>query len=373
MTKVQKKFSAEFKAKVALAALQNQMTVAEIIERFGVSKTMIYKWKAEAQANLATVFGKQEQAKGTQRELDNLNRKIGDRHGAGFCKAGIRSIGDSDARKKLVSPDSKLSQNKQLEVLGLSKGDCYYKPSAQKPDEAPMREAIDREHTEHPAMGVRQMRALLCCLGFAVGCKRVRRMMRQMAIHAFYPEPNLSRLGQAKHVRPYLLRHMKVEAPGQVWSTDIAYIKMGRGFLYLYAIIDVYSRHIVGWGLYSTLEASNALEVLRHAVARHGAPGIINSDQGSQYTCEQWLQTVEAMGIKVSMDGRGRCRDNAWIERFWRTLKTEYVYLNPLDNATDLRAGIAGYISYYNERRPHSSLGDVTPKVKLSKISKPAA
>lgn len=272
-----------------------------------------------------------------------------------------------------MSPDSKLSQNRQLEVLGLSKGDWYYNPVAEKSDEASMRDAIDREHTEHPAKGVRQMRAMLCALGMAVGCKRVRRMMRQMAIQAFYPRPNLSRLGQAKHVRPYLLRHMKIGAPGKVWSTDITYVKMGRGFLYLYAIIDVYSRYIVGWGLYNTLETSNAIEVLRRAVERHGAPEIINSDQGSQYTCEQWLQTVGAMGIKVSMDGRGRCRDNAWIERFWRTLKTEYVYLNPHDNASDMRDGIARYIGYYNERRPHSSLGGLTPQVKLSKTLTPAA
>jgi putative transposase len=218
------------------------------------------------------------------------------------------------------------------------------------------------------------MRAfLLNSENIKIGLGRLRRLMRRMAIHPFYPAPNLSKLGKAKYVQPYLIRDLAIDHPNQVWSTDITYISMSKGFMYLYAIIDVYSRKIVGWGLYNTLEASNAIDVLQRAIASHGTPEIINSDQGSQYTCPLWIDTIKSLSIKVSMDGRGRCRDNAWIERFWRTLKTEYVYLNPHDTAEALRFGISGYIDYYNNRRYHSSIGGLTPSQKyLQKLTSAA-
>lgn len=203
-------------------------------------------------------------------------------------------------------------------------------------------------------MGVRQMLAYLVGLGYKIGHGRVRKLMRKMAIMPIYPKPNLSKLGKAKYVHPYLLRKLEINHRNQVWSTDITYISMNKGFMYLYAIIDVYSRKIVGWGLYNTLDAVNAIEVLNKAISTHGMPEIINSDQGSQYTCPLWVKTLKKLEIKISMDGRGRCRDNAWIERFWWTLKHEYVYLNPQDKAADLRDGIARYISYYNNKRYHS-------------------
>lgn len=189
-----------------------------------------------------------------------------------------------------------------------------------------------------------------------IGIKRTRRLMRKMDITAIYPKPNLSRLGQAEYIHSYLLRNKTIDHPNQVWSTDISYIPMPKGKLYLFAIMDVYSRFIVGWGLYNTLEAQNAVDVLSLAVERFGAPEIINSDQGCQFTCSLWEDTLKGYGIKISMDGRGRCRDNAWIERFWRTLKREYVYLNLHDKASDMRSGIADYINYYNIARYHSSI-----------------
>lgn len=263
----------------------------------------------------------------------------------------------------MISPDNQLSINKQLEVTGISKGDYYYEPAPEKEDEADIRKEIDKEYTEHPFKGVRQMRAHLAMLGFLIGVKRVRRIMREMAINPFYPKENTSKRGQAKYVHKYLLRHLDINHRNQVWSTDITYIHLGGGKkAYLYAIIDVYSRYIVGWGLYVTLESANAIEVLRRAVERYGAPEIINSDQGSQYTCHEWVDALKELGIQISMDGRGRCRDNAWIERFWRTVKWEYVYLNPHENAGDMREGLRGYIGYYNDRRPHGSLANRTPR-----------
>ena len=260
-----------------------------------------------------------------------------------------------------------------MKILGLNKSGYCYKPRTPKPDEAEICAAIDREHLDHPAKGVVQMRDFLVVMGFVIGVKRTRRLMRKMAIEPFYPKPNLSKLGRAKYVHPYLLRGMTVDHRNQVWSTDITYIPMPKGFLYLYAIIDVYSRYIVGWGLYSTLEADNAIEVLNRAIKEHGKPEIVNSDQGRQYTCQKWIDTLQDKGIAISMDGRGRCRDNAWIERFWRTLKTEYVYLNPWSEAALMREGICGYIDYYNNRRCHSSIGHVPPaKLFLGNTSKAA-
>ena len=255
-----------------------------------------------------------------------------------------------------------------MKILGISKGNYYYKAVPESEEDLRICSLIDKEHLEHPTKGVMQMREYLLTLNILIGPKRVRRLMRKMGIEAVYPKPNLSKLGRAKYVHKYLLRNMKITRRNQVWSTDITYIPMHKGFLYLYAIIDVYSRYIVGWGLYSTLESENAIEVLKRAIARHGAPEIINSDQGSQYTCKEWVETLKGYKIQISMDGRGRCRDNAWIERFWRTLKEDYVYLNPDNNGQEMRTGIADYINYYNNVRIHSSNGRMTPKKAYEKL-----
>ena len=219
---------------------------------------------------------------------------------------------------------------------------------------------IGHQYAEHPAMGARQVVDCLKSLGFEVGRKLVRRLMALMDIRAIYPMKSLSKDSWMKYRMPYLLRHLDIAHPNHVWSTDISYIAMEHGFMYLYAIIDVYSRCIVGWGLYNTLDASNAIEVLERAIKEYGALEIINSDQVSQPTSEEWLEACEAYGIKVSMDGIARCLDNIWIERFWRTIKREYIYLNPEDNVVALRRGIAGFIDYYN-RRSHYGIGHKIP------------
>lgn len=260
-----------------------------------------------------------------------------------------------------MSPESELSLNRQLDILGISKGSYYYKPVAPSAEELDICGKIDRIHELHPAKGVRQMRLALIGLGVLIGVKRLRRLMRKMAIETYYPKPNLSKLGKAGYIHPYLLRKMNITRPNQVWSTDITYIAMPHGHAYLYAIIDAYSRLIVGWGLYTTLEAKNAKEVLERAVDEYGKPEIVNSDQGSQYTCPLWIETLKSLEIQISMDGRGRCLDNHWIERFWHTLKTEYVYLHPHTSVLSMRQGIAWYINDYNTARGHSRLNGLPP------------
>lgn len=254
-----------------------------------------------------------------------------------------------------------MSVNRQLEVLGISKGSYYYEPKGPSQEEIDICHKIDEHHELHPAKGVRQMRLFLLSLGLIVGIKKVRRLMRDMGIEVVYAKPNLSRLGRAKYVHTYLLRHIKASRPNHVWSTDITYVRMPHGHAYLYAIIDVYSRYIVGWGLYTTLDGANAIDVLDRAIAAHGKPEIINSDQGSQYTCKAWVDRLESEEIKISMDGRARCLDNIWIERFWHTIKSEYIYLHPHSSVADMRSGIAWWIDYYNKERGHSELKGKTP------------
>ena len=178
---------------------------------------------------------------------------------------------------------------------------------------------------------------------------------------AIYPKRNLSKLGQAKYVHSYKLRKLEFTHSNQVWSIDITYLPMKHGFMYLTAIIDVYSRYIVGWGLSNSLDGEHSLKVLREAITHYGKPDIVNSDQGSQFTCKAWIEYLQDQEITISMDGRGRCLDNVWIERFWRTIKQEYVYLNPEENGTVLFKGIKKYMDYYNNRRTHRSLDRLTP------------
>lgn len=256
------------------------------------------------------------------------------------------------------------SKARQCKLLGIARSTSYYKrKEVESQKNLKMMELMDKQYDRCPAMGVRQMVDYLKGEGYHVGRKLVRRLMALMGLRAVYPLKSLSKGGWVKYRMPYLLRGVRITRRNQVWSTDISYIPMENGFMYLYAIIDVYSRYIVGWGLYNSLDAANAIEVLDKAVAQYGAPEIINSDQGVQYTCEEWHYACDKYGIRISMDGRARCLDNVWIERFWRTIKREYVYLNPETSVNALRRGIAKYMDYYNNRRCHQGIAHQVPGV----------
>jgi putative transposase len=220
---------------------------------------------------------------------------------------------------------------------------------------------IDEHHLEHPTHGVLQIRDFLRLNGFTIGAKRVRRLMRLMGIEVIYPKRNLSKLGHAKYIRPYLLRGLRITRPNQVWGIDITYIAMKHGFMYLIAIIDHYSRYIVAWDVFNSLDAENALKVLKQAIKKHGKPEILNSDQGSQFTCALWVEFANSEQLQISMDGKGRATDNAFIERFWRTVKQDYVYLYPSENGTELFMGLKKFIDYYNNQKPHQSLKSSIP------------
>lgn len=255
-----------------------------------------------------------------------------------------------------------MSVSKQCEILGLSRTAYYYKPKGEREENLRIMEEMDKDNMSDGTKGVVGMTDFLREEGYKVGCRRVRRLMRLMGIQVIYPKKHLSTLGSAVYIKPYLLRHLEVTHRNQVWSIDITYIPMKHGFMYLTAIIDVYSRFIVGWSLSNTLDASNCVEVLEEAIRRYGVPEIINSDQGCQFTSSLWQETCSRHSeMKVSMDGRGRCKDNIWIERFWRTIKYQYIYNQPAETGTELYKGIDKFIDRYNYHRRHQGIGRRKP------------
>lgn len=254
-----------------------------------------------------------------------------------------------------------LSVRKQADMLEVSRSSLYYTPVGESEENLEIMRLIDSYHIEHPTTGVLGMQDMLRYEGYTANHKRIRRLLRLMDIRAIYPRKCLSRCNYAEYIYPYLLKKGDDFQPNDVWSIDITYIPMRKGFMYLTAIIDVASRFIVGWALSNTLEARICTEVLTEAIAKYGKPKIINSDQGSQFTCPRWVDMLRNEGIKISMDGKGRAKDNIWIERFWKTIKQEHIYLNPADDGLELYFGIKDYISFYNFNRAHQGIGRIKP------------
>lgn len=220
---------------------------------------------------------------------------------------------------------------------------------------------LDEEYTAHPFYGSRRMTVWLAGQGEVVNRKRVQRLMRLMGLEAIYPKPRLSVPGQNHRVYPYLLRDVKVERPNQVWSTDITYVPLTQGFMYLAATIDWHSRYVLAWRLSNTLDGSFCLEMLDDALSR-GQPEVFNTDQGVQFTAQAWTSRLESAGVAVSMDGRGRCLDNVFVERLWRSVKYEDIYLRGYGAVPELERGLGAYFTFYNEERPHQALDYRTPK-----------
>ncbi len=286
-----------------------------------------------------------------------------------MAKKKVQASRSLDELRTLVSDNERISIRNQCELLGINRSGIYYEPKEESAENLSIMNALDKEHLQHPTHGVLQLQDYLFTLGFFVNHKKVRRLMKVLRIEAQYPKQNLSKLGKAVYVHPYLLRHLSIERANQVWSIDITYIAMQKGFMYLTAIIDVYSRYIVGWSLHNTLQAENVKEVLEAAVTKHGKPEIINSDQGSQFTCPLWIEALKEHGIRVSMDGRRRAIDNIYIERFWRTIKQDYVYMYPCENGLVLYNGIKWFIEYYNTIKCHQGIGRQTPESRYLKAS----
>lgn len=268
-----------------------------------------------------------------------------------------------------ISNNEKLSIRHQCELIGVNRSSIYYHPHGESDENLEIMRKMDQEHLTHPTYGVLQMQDFLEQEGFMINHKRIRRLLRLMGIMAIYPQRNLSKLGHAKYIHPYLLKGLKITHPNQVWAIDITYIPMARGFMYLTAIIDLYSRFVVGWDVFNSLDAENSMMVFERAKAQYGKPEIINSDQGSQFTCALWTAYLEKNGIKISMDGKGRAIDNIFIERLWRTVKQDYVYLYPASDGLELYQGLEEFFTYYNTRKTHQGIRRQIPIKRYQQVA----
>jgi len=262
----------------------------------------------------------------------------------------------------LVEPGhGSLTIGDQCELVGVARSTYYYYSTKDTDGDERLRQAILRIYEECSFYGVRRMRVTLRNEGFHVGARRVRRLLRQMGLNAIGPKRNLSKPAPGHEKHPYLLRGLDINQPNQVWATDITYIKLDGGFVYLTAIIDWFSRKILAWELSNTLDTGFCVKALRKAAAENGAPDIFNTDQGCQFTSSEFLKAVKDLGARTSMDGKGRATDNALIERLWRSIKYEDILLKDYQTLKRLREGVAKYVRFYNEVRPHQALDYQTP------------
>ena len=261
----------------------------------------------------------------------------------------------------MVDRKEPLPVTRQCELLDLPRSTFYHVPKVVSDEELELMRLIDRCHMKHPFYGSRRVRDWLEDQGHKVNRKRVQRLMQTMGIAALYPKRNLSKANRAHKVYPYLLRNLAIERPNQVWATDVTFIPMARGFVYLVAIMDWYSRRVLSWRVSNTLDASFCIEALEEAIESHGAPEIFNTDQGSQFTSEAFTGVLKQHDIRISMDGKGRWVDNVFVERLWRSVKYEEVYLKAYDSIGEARESLGTYFTFYNSERRHQSLGRRTP------------
>jgi len=261
----------------------------------------------------------------------------------------------------MIDPEHGLSISRQTEILQISRSSVYYKPRPIPEADLWLMRRIDELHLNYPFAGSRMLRDLLGQQGLEVGRRHVKTLMRRMGIEAIYRRPNTSKPAPGHRIYPYLLRNLAITRPDQAWAMDISYIPMARGFVYLAAVIDWFSRRVLAWSLSITMDTSFCLEALEEALAKYGKPEIFNTDQGSQFTSEAFTGRLKEAGIAISMDGKGRWRDNVFVERFWKSIKYEHVYLHAYESVQEARTKIGRYIYFFNTTRPHSSLNALTP------------
>lgn len=265
-------------------------------------------------------------------------------------------------RQKVVKSHPRLSLKKQCDLLEIHRSGIYYKPKGESKLNLELMKKIDFYFLDHPYYGVERMTDYLRMdLGYRVNSKRIRRLYRLMRLDTIHCRPKTTIREKGSYIYPYLLRNLKIERPNQVWQTDITYIPMFRGFMYMAAIIDVHSRKVLNWSISNSMTKEWCTELLNDTVMLYGAPEIHNSDQGAQYTSELYISTLKSHEIQISMDGKGRALDNVYIERFWRSIKQEKIYLNPPNGGLELYQHVKEYIEFYNQERRHTKIGKVPP------------
>lgn len=261
----------------------------------------------------------------------------------------------------MITLGSELSIARQAKLLSVSRSSVYYRPKPESTEELDLLKRLDELFTENPMYGSRRLQQMLKREGILVGRRRIRRLMRKLGLWAVGPKPNTSKPHPEHAIYPYLLRGLLIDRPNHVWATDITYIRMRHGFLYLCAILDWATRKVLAWRLSNTLTTDFCAAALQEALVRYGTPKIFNTDQGSQFTSHEFTDVLKAHQIEISMDGRGRCHDNIFVERLWWTVKHEWVYLRPCENGIEQQRSLAECFDWYNRRRPHQSLEWKTP------------
>ena len=357
------RYTSKFKAIVVMELLREESTLNQVASKYQLNPQMISQWKSEFIQNASTMFEKSKDEAGKLRkEMDEKEARYQQLIGQlsyeiEWLKKNLASNNAMEARKTMAESDNKkINLARQAKLLSINRTSLYRKPSPAWNDMDLLdMHMIDKIYTAKPFYGYRRITEDMRNAGRSINRKRVRRLMGIMGIHGICPGPNLSKMLHAKYVRPYLLRGLKIAHPDQVWSVNVTYIRMRQGFMYLFVIIDLYSRYIIDYEISMNLDRQMVLNCLKRAF-KQAKPEIINSDQGGQFTNEDYIKLLQSEEIQISMDGKGRALDNIFVERFFRTLKYKDIYLNEYETPRALRKGLNRYISFYNEERLHLGL-----------------
>lgn len=371
MSKKRRQFSAEFKAKVVLELLSQEQTLNQVASKYGVLPKSLQEWKKQFLENASLVFAPskivkeyKDEIKSKEAEIEELQKALGKTTiERDWAVKKLKSLGLSN-KKSLVEPKlSTVSLARQCELIGIHRSSLYYKSKGLSMHDIEIMHRIDEIFTEMPFYGHRRIHKQLKDENNAIGRHRVAKYMKLLGIKALYPtkKRDTSIRNQEHVIYPYLLNKTEITQPNQVWCGDITYIRLQGGFAYLSVVMDWYSKKVLAWKLDTTMDASLSLSVLQQAIEHHGSPDIFNSDQGSQYTAYEHICVLKQHGINISMNGKGRSRDNIVAERFFRTLKYEDIYLKRYSTLKEAKAGIENYIKFYNTKRLHSALGYKTP------------
>jgi putative transposase len=378
MSAKRKSYSAEFKAKLVLEVLEGNKTINEVASAYEILPVSLKNWKQQFLENMSLAFDKsavvkeyKDEIETLQKSNDELAKKVGNLTiEKDFLEGKLVSLASLSERKTLVDTKLELSLNKQCQLLHVSKSSLYYAPIKPFSSDSDIKilDAINNIYSDFPSYGYRRIHKQLLKDGYSIGKRFVKKAMKYMGIEALYPKPKTTMANKEHYKYEYLLKEfgdyagrIVIEKVNQVWSTDITYIKLEHGFVYLAAIIDWHSKKILSWKLSNTMDISLTTTVLKEALGIYPKPEIFNTDQGSQYAAKAHTDILKKHNIKISMDGVGRATDNICIERFWRTIKYEEIYLNEYKNIKELQKAIVKYMNAYNKKRLHSAIGYKTP------------